>query len=56
MRHTVVIATRKGLEVLWDSDVPCPWNLRKVIQARNLEERGQTRASKEFDAKYRGKW
>ena len=35
MRHTVLIMTRRGPEVLWDCDVPCPWNLRKVLFKRN---------------------
>jgi len=38
-RHVVVVHGRRGRrEVLWDCDLPCPWDLRKVIQAHNRRE------------------
>jgi len=40
MKHIVVISTRKGPVILWNSTEPCPWNLRHVIRDYNWRARG----------------
>ena len=39
MRHIVILYNKRRIyRILWDSDVPCPWNLREVLFDMNQKE------------------